>query len=438
MTHLTELGLTQAWNLLKQGEISSVDLVQACLAQIDSLDPGLQAWRWVDHEGALSQARLADDARRQGQLQGELHGLPVGVKDIIDTASGTTEYGSSLYAGHTSRADAACVSRARRSGAIVLGKTHTTEFAYFRPAPTHNPAAPGHTPGGSSSGSAAAVAAHMVPAAFGTQTAASVIRPAAFCGVVGYKSSWGAFSLAGIKPFAHSLDSLGFLARQVEDVQRLRSALLWTTPNPAHIATPPEADPRLLRLLLCQGPHWDQTQADSQQALHWAASALSAAGARVEKAALPAYFQDLTQAQKIIMAYEAAQSLSSEFHHHRSHLSPQICELIESGLNTPWSVYQQAQDLAHRCRQEFSRWLPQGHVVLTPSALGAAPKGLQATGDPLLSRMWTLLHVPSISLPGYRNLQGHPVGIQLVGAWGQDEELLRHSVSVEAVLRASP
>jgi amidase len=435
MKDLCTLGWDEAAKRMDAGQLSSVELVGACLDQIAHVDDQIKAWRWVDAQAALQEAERADALRAQGKILGPLHGLPLGVKDIIDTVLGGTEYGSPIYAGHRPRSNAACVSRAKQAGAIILGKTHTTEFAYFRPAPTRHPQAIDHTPGGSSSGSAAGVAAQMVPVALGTQTAASVIRPASFCGVVGYKASWGDFSLAGIKPFAHSLDSLGFMARQVGDVQRLRSALLAPPYRLTVSPRPPQPDASTLQIWLCRGPHWDQAQPESQAAVLWAAQTFRQAGATVQEVTLPEGFDQLTEAQKTIMAFEAAQSLASDYQDFGEQLSPQIRELIESGRGTTWSVYQKAQALAHQCQLAFSRWLSPGCLILTPSAMGEAPAGLHATGDPLFSRMWTLLHVPSLSLPGYRGPQGLPVGVQLIAAWRQDDDLLRQGRTAQCLIQ---
>ncbi|MES2977345.1 MAG: amidase [Pseudomonadota bacterium] len=410
-----ELGLFAMAQAVASGRLSSVDLVRACLERIAEREPQVRAWVHLDQDAALARARQLD----QTTASGPLHGVPLAVKDIIDTADMPTGCGSSIYADRRPVWDASCVALARRSGALVLGKSVSTEFAYFSPGLTANPHNLGHTPGGSSSGSAAAVADFMVPAGFGTQTAASVTRPASFCGVVGYKATHGDFSLAGIKPFAPSLDSLGSLTRSVLDAQWLRWALTGERRDPeGAVATSAP------RIGLCRTPSWEHADVDARDALEDAARRLSAAGAAVSEAVLPAAFSELVQQQKTVMAFEAANSLAFEYDQHQARLSPQLRQLIEDGMRISRGDYRAALQAAHAARHSLEEWMRPWDVLIAPSAPGAAPAGLQATGDPLFSRMWTLLGVPSVSLPAAKARNGMPVGVQLIGAYAADEELL--------------
>jgi amidase len=423
---LNQLGLFEAAQAIRAGKISSTDLVQACLDRIAQREPELHAWAWLDPDAALAAARQAD----QQPVRGPLHGLPIAVKDIIDTTDMPTECGSPIYRGRRPSNDAACVAMARRSGAVVLGKTITTEFAYFAPGPTANPRNLAHTPGGSSSGSAAAVADTLVPAAFGTQTAASLIRPASFCGVVAYKGSFGEFSLAGIKPFAASFDTLGVITRHVIDAQWMRWAMLGI---PAA-----EADTKAWegtpRIGVCHTPWWQQADPDCQAVIEVAALQLARKGAKVSQATLPSHFGQLADTHKLIMAYEAAQSLCFEHDRFPDKLSPQLQSLLEDGLQISRARYLAAQQLAATARHEFQAWKIDWDILLTPSAVGTAPRGLHATGDPLFSRMWTLLGVPSVTVPGYTGQLGLPIGVQLIGDFREDDKLLAMARWVEAKL----
>ncbi|MGE5090183.1 MAG: amidase [Candidatus Levyibacteriota bacterium] len=410
-----ELSLVEAAAAIRSGTLRSIDLVDACVERIAQREAVVGAWVHLDPEGARAAAR----ARDREAARGPLHGIPLAVKDIIDTVGIPTELGSPIYRGRQAAWDASCVTLARRAGAIILGKTVTTELAYFAPGKTANPRNPGHTPGGSSSGSAAAVADFMVPAGFATQTAASIIRPASFCGVVGYKPSFGTFSLAGIKPFAESLDTLGMMTRSVADARHLRGALLGTASGDAAIG-----DTMAPRVGLCRTPWWNDADSDSQAAVEHAARRLAEAGAVVSEAVLPAWFATLADAHRTVMAYEGARSYAYEYDAHRDELSTQLRELIAEGLAIERGRYLEARMQAARAVGEFGNWIRDWDVVLAPAARGEAPAGLASTGDPLFSRMWTLLGVPSVTLPGYAGAQGLPIGVQLVAGVGADERLL--------------
>jgi amidase len=316
----------------------------------------------------------------------------------------------------------------KRAGAVILGKTVTTEFAYFAPGKTANPCNPAHTPGGSSSGSAAAIADYMVPAAFGTQTAASITRPASFCGIVGYKPSFGALDLRGIKPFAESFDTLGVLARSVEDVRYLRCALRDEPFDRHNETTGP-------RIALCRTPWWHDADEDCRSIVETAAQVLERHGAIVIDADLPEHFAGLAELHREIMMYEGAHNYAEEFRMHRAELSDTLAALIEQGMKIDRGRYDAACAEAARVRTEFAEWMRPFHLVLAPSAKGEAPRGLASTGDPLMSRVWTLLRVPSVTLPGFVGAGGLPIGVQLLGAFQDDERLLKWAEWAEAGLK---
>ena len=328
-------------------------------------------------------------------------------------------YGSPIYAGHRPAADAAAVALCRAAGALVLGKTVTTEFAYFHPGATRNPHHTDHTPGGSSSGSAAAVASHMLPLALGTQTAGSIIRPAAYCGVVGYKPSWGRVSRAGVKSLSETLDTIGGFGRSVRDVALLGAVLT--------------GDARLLdlpalgtapRIGLCRTPQWPQADADTARAWDLARSALAPQAAALTDVELPADLPNLVGLQKAVMAFEMSRALSYERFAHRPQLSERLKALLDEGAAIPG-----AEHLAHlasttAAQRRVDTLFDEVDLLLAPSATGEAPAGLAATGDPLFCRGWTLLGLPCIHLPFARGRHGLPVGLQVVGRWGQDHHLL--------------
>jgi len=423
------LGVVEAATAIREGRLSAEALVRSCLERIADREPLVRAWAHLDPEAAIAAARRADAAGAGGPL----HGVPIAVKDLIDTHDLPTEYGTPIYRGHRPAWDASCVALARRAGAIVLGKTVTTEFAYFSPGPTANPHDLSRTPGGSSSGSAAAVADRMVPIGFGTQTAASVTRPASFCGLVGYKAGHGQFSLAGIRAFAVSFDSLGLLARSVADAQWLRGALLGVGMPAAapSLARPP-------RIGVCRTPSWEAADADARAALATAAQRLADAGADVTEAPAPVGFETLVEVHRTIMACEAAASLAFEHDAHAARLSQPLRQLLDEGRALPRERFLAALEAAQLARAAFERWARGWDALLAPGAPGAAPVGLQATGDPVFSRMWTLLQGPSVVLPGLRAASGLPVGVQLVGRMGSDDALLALARWAEPVIAGRP
>lgn len=422
---LHELGAAQAAALLQRRELKAEDLVRACLERVAARDDDLHAFTHVDAVSALAQARALD----AGPVRGPLHGLPLGVKDLFDTTDLPTAYGSPVYAHHRPAADAASVTLCREAGAIVLGKTVTTEFAYFTPGPTVNPHNALHTPGGSSSGSAAAVADLMVPLALGTQTAGSIIRPAAYCGVVGYKPSLGRVVHAGVKSLSPTLDVIGGFGRNVEDAALLGTVLtgdLRLMENHLHGA---------LRIGLFPSPSWSEADADTQKAWEQATQALAKNSDHCQDQALVQDFGELIQLQKDVMSYEMARSLSFERLRHREALSPALQALLDTGMAIPGAQHaanlQRTADWRLRVDALFERH----DVLLTPSTTGAAPEGLAATGDPLFCRSWSLLGLPAVHLPLMRNAKGLPVGLQLVGRMGEDHKLLAAARHIHDKLR---
>jgi Asp-tRNA(Asn)/Glu-tRNA(Gln) amidotransferase A subunit family amidase len=376
----------------------------------------VQAWEALDGEAALREARRIDAL--PASQKPLLRGLPIGVKDLIDTADFPTGYGSPIHRGHRPARDAACVAALRNAGAIVLGKTVTTEFAVYAPGKTRNPRDPSRTPGGSSSGSAAAVADGMVPAALGTQTAASIIRPASFCGVVGWKPTFGTLPLEGVHPLAPSLDTLGFLVAALEDVPLLTAAIAAVPPRPLQrLARPP-------RLALCRTELWERAEPSTRGAIEAAATNLERAGAEVRELELGPLFRGLVEAQIAIMGAEAAVALRDK---PRAQLSEKLRVFLEMGAAVTPERLGAARAQAARCGAELDAAFasPSGFdALLTPAAAGEAPQDLTVTGDPVFSRMWTLLGVPSLSLPLLSGPAGVPLGLQLIGRRGGDEGLL--------------
>jgi Asp-tRNA(Asn)/Glu-tRNA(Gln) amidotransferase A subunit family amidase len=400
-------------------------VAEAALAHIAAIEPRIHAWRHLDPQAALAAANRPEASAAHAALGG----VPVAVKDIIATADMPTEYGSPIYRGHRPARDADCVVRVRAAGAVILGKTVTTEFAYFSPGPTANPRRTAHTPGGSSSGSAAAVASGMVPLAFGTQTAGSLIRPASYCGVFALMPSFGAFELSGIKPFAPSLDTLGWLARNADDLELMRCALAGEEYRPLD-ATGPTS----VRLGICRTHEWGSCDAAGADAFERGMARAAAAGMQLCDVELPAALGGLFAAQKTVMAYEAAIALGDEARRHADRLSQPLTELLERGRDTPVEDYRAALDLAATGRDLVRERMQAVDALLAPAAPGEAPAGLDATGDPVFSRVWTLLGLPCVNTPGLSGPQGLPIGLQLVGHRGCERELLRTAATLHRAL----
>jgi Asp-tRNA(Asn)/Glu-tRNA(Gln) amidotransferase A subunit family amidase len=404
-----ELTAREAARRLAAREITAEQMARACLARIEERESTVGAWIHLDPDAVLAQARKLD----AGAVRGPLHGLPIGVKDVMDTIDMPTSYGSAAYPGHRPAADAAGVALARAAGALVLGKTVSTEFAWFHPGKTANPRDPRCTPGGSSSGSAAAVADAMVPLAFGTQTAGSIVRPASYCGVVGYKPTYATLPRAGIKPLAESLDTLGVLARTPGDAALLVGVLSGRDLLPAPLARAP-------RIALCRTHEWPAAQPETAAALEHAAQTAARAGAQVKDLALPREFAGLLQAQIDLMNYEAYRSLASDRVHRFAGLSDTLRKLLDAAGKVDAARYDRARALAATCRTMLGDVFADADVILAPSAQGEAPRGLAATGDPIFCRIWTLLGVPVMNIPCSQGPNGLPVGVQIIGRIGED------------------
>jgi len=423
---LTTLTASAAARFLQSRELSAQTLLGAYLECIEAREPQVLAWRHHDGASAMEQARQLD----RGPLRGPLHGLPLGVKDLFDTKDFPTGYGSPIYQSHQPVNDAAAVALCRDAGAILLGKTVTTEFATFTPGPTRNPHNPAHTPGGSSSGSAAAVAAHMVPLALGTQTAASVIRPAAYCGVVGFKPSFGLISRAGVKSLSESLDTVGGFGRCVDDVALLTSVLANA---PQWRELPTDRKPRIG---VCRTPYWDKASASAQQAFESTVRTLAAKGVHIVDVTLADSLAALVEVHDQVMCAEAFKALADERLNHGDLLSERLVAMLERG-----SLVTFEQSIQHRAqvasaRHQLGRGFADYDLLMTPSACDEADLGLERTGDPLFSRIWSLLGVPSLNLPVGFGDQGLPLGVQLIGPMMSDTAMLGFCRWVEQSLAA--
>jgi len=367
-------------------------------------------------------------AETAGLAQMPMRGLPIGVKDIYDTVDFPTEYGSPIYASHRPKTDAAMVVLVRRAGGIVLGKTVTTEFASLQPAGTRNPRNPAHTPGGSSSGSAAAVAAGMVPVALGSQTGGSVIRPAAYCGIAGYKPSFRMLPTVGMKCFSWSLDTVGLFAASVADVAFAAAAI--STRELRVDRTPPNAP----RIALVRTSRWPEASADMQDALERAARAAAAAGATIKEVELPPIVEAAMEIHATIQDHEAYRALADEIDRHRDRIGPILRAQLDKAAAITTDTYDEARRTARRARQMFVEVVADADVILTPSAPGAAPRGLDSTGAPTFNRLWTLLGAPCINVPGMLDKSGLPLGVQVVGRFARDRLALEAALFIEQAI----
>jgi Asp-tRNA(Asn)/Glu-tRNA(Gln) amidotransferase A subunit family amidase len=414
--NLNELTVSRLVPLLQSREIKAADLIDCCLDRIEAREGAVGAWTFLDADAVRRAAAELD----RGPIQGVLHGVPIAVKDIIDTVDMPTECGSRIFSGRRPKRDAECIARIRESGGLLMGKSVTTELGYFYPGKTANPNNLRHTPGGSSSGSAAAVADFMVPAALGAQTAGSVTRPAAYCGVVGFKSTRGSIGLDGVLGLAGSLDSLGWFVREVEDAEVLRAALRGETYQPLDeivVGRP--------KIAVCETDDWSFAQRAARTTLHGTARRLAACGAEVSFLPTPEELRGLSEVHRTVMAYEAAQSMQSTLTMFDAQLSAQFKELLAAGFRINLETYQAARQRALVALTIFEEMLETFDAFMAPSATGEAPVGLDATGDPIFSRSWTLLQAPSIAIPTGTGDHGLPVGVQLIGRINGDRELLQ-------------
>lgn len=427
---LTQLGALEMRDRLATGALRAVDLVEACLARIEALEPEVGAWSWLDGDHALQQAKQLDQWRQSGKSLGPLHGLPVGLKDIIDTKGIPTENGTPIDAGRVPAEDAWIVARLRAVGAIILGKTVTTECAFMHPGKTRNPHNGLHTPGGSSQGSAAAVAAGMVPLSIGTQTGGSVIRPASFCGIVGLKPSFGLIPRTGILPQSPFLDTVGVFARSVEDCALLAEVLVGH--DPLDRATTPTPMPRLLRVAqsktpvtpifaLVKPPGWDQADPQMTAAVEELAALL---GDQCFEAPLPNLDEVAAMRQRINFA-ELAKCYYGLERRGRDLMSDKLITALDEGKSILARDYIAALDWRDVMNAGLDPIFNRCDAILCPAAPGPAPEGLEDTGNAIFNGLWTLSGMPAITLPVFTAENGLPMGVQLVGRRGDDARLLR-------------
>lgn len=416
---------------IADGRLTSRELTEACLDSIARQEDTVGAWTFLDRDLALLQADMADDAHRAGKPHGPLHGVPVGVKDIFDTHDMPTGDGSPLHAGRTPRRDAAAVAMLRQAGAVILGKTVTTEFAVYHPGKTANPLDPTRTPGGSSSGSAAAVAAGMVPLAIGSQTNGSVIRPASFCGIVGYKPSFGLIPRTGALRLSRALDHVGVFARSVTDAALIAECMIGFDPDDP--ATRPQRmplrdmaaglPPVTPRLAFAPSPLWDQASQDTQEGF---AELVAALGSAVERIDLPSAFGDAVGWHKTVMETDLAVNLAREYDDSPEQISTVLREMIARGRAGYSSFdYARAIEAIERLSAALEDTLFAYDAIITPAAPGVAPQGLHATGSPVFCTVWTFCGMPAVSIPLLQGENGMPIGVQLVGSRGSDAKLLR-------------
>lgn len=400
---------------IHSGRVTCETIVRACLDRIGRREHLVHAWTFIDPDWVIAEARKLDDSGFKGMLSG----VPFGIKDIIETADLPTEYGSPIYKGYRPRKDAPCVALGRKAGGILMGKTVTTEFANFHPGITRNPLDETRTPGGSSSGSAAAVADYMVPLAIGTQTTASTIRPASFCGVFGYRPTYGHLRCANMMEASGSLDTLGLFARSIEDIALYRDVLMGEEYQllAAYSGSP--------RIGLCRSNIWPQVDAFTQTLILDATERLARAGAILDEVNLPDVFDNLTDVHKTISSYEFARNFTWEIENHWDEISPTLRGgRLSAGLACRFDTYRNALAVAERARIELDNIFADYDVLLTAAALGEAPVGLDSTGDPSACIIWTTMHVPAISLPVFKGPSGLPIGLQVIAPRNADRKLL--------------
>ena len=428
-----ELTVAEASAEIRTGRLSPTYLIESILDRVESVESMLHAWVRLDGDSVRAIAKQYSTEQAQGRLRGPLHGIPIGVKDIYFTAGLATEAGSALHAGFIPDHDADCVARLRQAGALILGKTETTQFAMADPAPTRNPWNLEHTPGGSSSGSAAAVAARMAPAALGTQTAGSVLRPAAYCGVVGFKPTYGRLSRGGIFPLAWTLDHPGILTRSVADAQLLLGVMDERPGVPADglgAASP--------RFGLLRGPFLQRADSETLDSLEAAAATLAKAGATVREVALPERFDLSLDVHHLIMTAEAAAYHATAHHQSPESYRPLLRAAIEVGSLIPASAYLQAQRLRAELSQEMMSLFAGVDCLLMPSTPAPAPPGLATTGDPLFNAPWSLFGFPALALPSGLSRAGLPLSLQIIAPASADERLLQIAAWCERAIGPLP
>ena len=430
---LVELSATEAIGKIRSGEITSEELVQSCLDRIEEFEPTIGAWAHLDPGHALEQAKRADANRARDLATGPLHGAPVGVKDIIDTADYPTENGTVLHSGRTPAEDATLVSRLREAGAVILGKTVTTELAVYDPGKTTNPHDAARTPGGSSSGSAAAVAAFMVPLAVGSQTNGSIIRPASFCGVYGYKPSHGGISRYRVLAQSRHLDTMGVFARTLGDLALIAEVLMVHDAHDpdmrlrarsALAATLAEAPPIEPKFAFVRSPVWNNAEDATKDAFR---ELIDHMGERMDVVDLPPAFDDAHDSHRTIHRADLARSFATLYDEGRDKLSGKLIDMIEEGQKTLAVDYNAAVGRIAEFNEELDGIFDGYDAILTPSAAGEAPMGLSSTGDPAFCSIWTLCGVPALNLPLLQGPNGMPLGAQLVSHKGDDARLFRNA-----------
>ena len=423
------LSATEAVAAIEAGTLTSERLVRDCLDRIAAREPAVKAWAFLDPALAIAQAKAADAAKG-----GILRGIPVGIKDIIDTHDMPTGHNSPIFEGRVPFGDAACVALCRTANAVILGKTVTTEFANRHPGPTTNPHNQAHTPGGSSSGSAAAVADGQVPLAFGTQTGGSVIRPAAYCGVIGYKPTYGDFNRVGIKMQCHSVDTLGLMARTLDDIALFRGAVLKLPPVPINYKRG-DHKTGAPRIGFCRTPVWDKALPDTVALLERTATLLSSKGASIVDVAFAPRYDDIIDDHAAITGWESVRNYADERLRNPDKMSDEIKQgPMKRGLAVTFERYVAAQRKAVAFRAHVDALFDKVDVLLTASAPGEAPEGIGFTGDPVFNSIWTLAHTPCVTLPAGTGSKGLPLGIQLVGLRHADDRLLSTAAWVAAHL----
>jgi Asp-tRNA(Asn)/Glu-tRNA(Gln) amidotransferase A subunit family amidase len=415
----SRLTATEAVRLIRTNRLPPAELLDACLARIAEREPDIRAFAFIDPE----------QARRAKIASGPLHGIPIGVKDVFDTADMPTEHGSTIWKGWRPKADASAVTLARAAGGVAIGKTVTAEFAIRTPGPTVHPQTLKHTPGGSSSGSAAGVADWLFPLAYGTQAMGSIIKPAAYCGVVGYKPSFGTINRGGVKVVSETLDTIGVLARSVADC-----ALFVGAVSGQDLGDPDRKPDRVPRIGVCRSPYWNKALPETQSLLANVATALARAGAVVSERELPPAFDAFQEAFPRVLNREAAQGLGWELAHQRELISPPLREQLEAGLAVTSTDYLEALETLTRLRQVFPSAIEDLDILVTPAATGQAPEGLASTGDSSFNSLWTALHVPCITVPAGKGPDGLPLGIQIVARRGHDRQALAWAQLIASAL----
>ena len=428
---LNELSAAEAIGKIRNGEVTSEELVQACLDRIEQADGEIEAWAHLKSDYALDQARMLDSQRAAGGPVGPLHGIPVGIKDIFDTDALPTENGTALDSGRQPLNNCRVVTLLEEAGAVIMGKTVTTELAVYGPGKTKNPHNPDHTPGGSSSGSAAAVASYMVPLAVGSQTNGSTIRPASFCGIVGFKPSHGLIPRTGILAQSHWLDTVGVFARSVEDAAMIAEVLVAhdpgdkdtrARPRPPLLATAGEEPPLPPMLTFAKTAVWDQADKETQDAFGELAELL---GEGCDDLELPEPFNHVVEMHRNIMNADLAKSFAGYYEHGKDKLTDILCGMIEDGQKVTAVDYNKAVDGREFLNDGLDGVFDRYDAIITPATVGEAPAGLDSTGSPIFNTLWTYCGTPAITLPLMEGPNGLPVGVQLVGRRGDDARLLR-------------